>query len=324
MFDINLNYKNPAVYTWNFAVQRALPGHVALDVTYAGLHGADRVAQWNLNAPTSVVGGGTASMPLDVLFGKTAGATLFWDGCSSSCNALQVKLDRNFGDFLLTTAFTWGKGTDYQSDDGGGLQWEIGAQAQLRAHGPRPDLEFHTELCLPVAVGVGKHLLSSGPATWVPGNWQLSGILTALTGTPFFITASGSSLNTPRETQTASQVAPVRILHGINTGNQWFSTASLTQPTGVAIGTSGHNILSGPGLFALNLSLFKSFKSTSASLSSCAPRPSNLTNTPEFSNSSNSLTSSTYGYVTSTIGSGTGVSGTGGGRALQLGVKVSF
>ena len=50
----------------------------------------------------------------------------------------------------------------------------------------------------------------------------------------------------------------------------------------------------------------------------------NLTNTPQFANPSASTTSSTYGYVTSTIGSGTGVNGTGGGRALQLGAKVSF
>ena len=42
------------------------------------------------------------------------------------------------------------------------------------------------------------------------------------------------------------------------------------------------------------------------------------------SNPQGSLTSSTFGYVTGTLGSGTGVNGTGGGRAVQLGVKVSF
>ena len=47
-------------------------------------------------------------------------------------------------------------------------------------------------------------------------------------------------------------------------------------------------------------------------------------NTAEFSNPNTSITSSTYGYVTGTIGSGTGVNGTGGGRALQLGAKITF
>ncbi|MGA9625938.1 MAG: hypothetical protein WBL65_04390 [Bryobacteraceae bacterium] len=50
----------------------------------------------------------------------------------------------------------------------------------------------------------------------------------------------------------------------------------------------------------------------------------NLTNTPQFSNPSGSLTASTFGIVTGTVGSGTGVNGTGGGRAMQLSVKVSF
>ena len=68
-------------------------------MAYVGLHGVDTVAQWNLNAPTSVVGGGTASQPLNILYGKTAGDTLFWDGFSSSYNALQVKVGPAFSDF---------------------------------------------------------------------------------------------------------------------------------------------------------------------------------------------------------------------------------
>jgi hypothetical protein len=49
-----------------------------------------------------------------------------------------------------------------------------------------------------------------------------------------------------------------------------------------------------------------------------------LTNTPQFSNPNVSLTSSSFGYVTGTISNGTGVNGTGGGRAIQMGAKVSF
>ena len=134
----------------------------------------------------------------------------------------------------------------------------------------------------------------------------------------------GSSLNTPGESQTANQVAPVQIQHGINAGNPWFSQASFTQPTGAVFGTTGRNILSGPGLFSLNLSLFKDFKVTERIGVQLRCETFNFTNTPEFSNPSTGLTSSTYGYVTGTIGSGTGVNGTGGGRAVQLGAKVTF
>jgi hypothetical protein len=321
---INLNFKNPYAESWNIAVQRALRGHWTLDVAYVGLHGVDQVAVWNLNAPTSVLGGGTASQPLNILFGKTAGANLRWQGFSSSYNALQVKLDRRFSDLNVTTAFTWGKGMDYQTGDDGGLLWQIGVPRNYARTDWDRTLSYVQSYVYQIPVGKGKKFLTGGPAAYVLGNWQLAGTLTLLTGTPFYISASGSSLNTPGETQTADQVAPVQIQHGINTGNPWFSTASFSQPTGVRFGTTGRNILSGPGLFALNLSLFKTFKVGDRFAAEFRAETFNFTNTPQFSNPQGNLTNSTYGFVTGTVGSGTGVNGTGGGRALQLGVKVGF
>jgi len=321
---INLNFKNPYTETWNLAVQRELPGHLALDAAYLGLHGVDTVANINLNSPFSTLGQGTASEPLDILYGKTAGATLRWAGYSSSYDALQVKLDRRFSDLTVTTAFTWGKGMDYQTDDDGNLLWLINQRRSYARTDFDRTLTYVQSYVYQLPWGVGKRWLKSGPAAWALGNWQLSGVLSLLTGTPFYISASGSSLNTPGETQTANQVAPVQIMHGINVGNPWFSTASFTQPTGVTFGTTGRNILSGPGLFSLNLSLLKNFKIHERADLELRCETFNFTNTPQFGNPNGSLTSSTFGYVTGTVGSGTGVNGTGGGRAVQLGVKVSF
>ena len=146
-----------------------------------------------------------------------------------------------------------------------------------------------------------------------------------MTGTPMTITASGTSLNTSGEPQTANQVAPVQILHGINVGNPWFSTASFSQPTApLTFGTSGRNIMNGPGLFSLNLSLFKDIRIRERATVQIRAETFNFTNTPEFANPNTSVTSANFGYVTGTLGSGTGINGTGGGRAIQLGVKVAF
>ena len=324
MFDINQNFKNPSVITWNIAVQRALWEKVTVDVAYVGLHGVDTAAQYNLNAPTSVIGGGTASEPLDILFGKTAGATLFWSGFSSSYNALQVKVNRHSATFNLTTAFTYGKAMDYQSGDDGGLAlfYVDAARNYARADFDRT-FTFVQSYVYSLPYGPGRSQLH-GPLNYVVGGWSFSGILSLLSGTPMTVTASGSSLNTPGSTQTANQVAAVQILDGINVGNPWFSTGSFVQPTAVAFGNTGRNIFSGPGLFALNLSLFKSIQIRERYNIQVRAETFNLTNTPEFSNPNTSLTSSTYGYVTGTLGSGTGVNGTGGGRVLQLGLKILF
>ena len=321
---INQNFKNPYAETWNLAVQRALPGHWSLDVAYVGVHGVDTATYWQLNA-ASTIGCGTACEPLNVLYGKTSNATLRWEGFSSSFNSLQAKLARSFGGLSVSTGFAWQKAMDYQTGDDGNMLWQINVPRNYARADFDRTLNFNQSFVYQLPWGVGKQRLKSGPAAWVLGNWQLSGSLALLTGTPFNITASGSSLNTPQgETQTANQVASVQILHGIAVGNPWFSTASFAQPTGVAFGTTGRNILSGPGLFSLNLSAFKSFKIRERATMELRCETYNFSNTPQFSNPQGSLTSSTFGYVTGTLGSGSGAVGTGGGRVVQLGAKISF
>jgi hypothetical protein len=323
-FDINTNFKNPHVESWNVAVQQSLPWHFTLDVAYVGSHGVDTVAQQNLNA-SYILGAGTAGEPEYQAFGRSASTTLFFAGFSSSYNALQVKLDRKLAtDLIMTTAFTWGKGMAYQSGDDGGLSFYI----DMRRNYARTDwdrtLTYVQSYTYQLPFGKGKKMLSSGPAAYVLGNWQVSGILSLMTGTPMTLTASGSSLNTPGNTQTVDQVAPVQILHGIGSGNSWFSQSSFAQPTRVAFGTTGRNMISGPGLFNLNLSLFKNVPLTERFNLQLRAETFNFTNTPAFSNPGTSYTGSTFGYVTGTLGSGTGVNGTGGGRALQLAVKLTF
>jgi Carboxypeptidase regulatory-like domain len=323
---VNLNFKNPYTESWNIAVQRSLPGHWALDLAYVGVHGVDTVSTWNLNAPTdpAMMGKGTASEPLYILYGKSSGATLRWVGYSSSYNALQAKIDRRFSDLTVTTAFSWQKAMDYQGGDDGGLMWQIAAQRNYARADFDRTLSLTQSYVYQLPWGKGQRWLRGGPAAYVLGNWQLSGVLALMSGTPMTFGASGSSLNTPGESQTADQVAAVNLLHGIALGNPWFSQSSFAQPTGVRFGSTGRNILSGPGLFSLNLALSKTVQFTERLKLEFRAETFNFTNTPQFSNPSTSLTSSTFGYVTGTIGSGTGVNGTGGGRAVQLGAKFTF
>ena len=104
---IPTDYLNPYVESWNFAIQQALPWKFTLDTAYVGNHGVRIPGQYNLNAGL-VIGAGTAGQPE---FPRTASSTEFWQGFSSSYNALQVKLNRQFSNgLLLTTSFTWGKG----------------------------------------------------------------------------------------------------------------------------------------------------------------------------------------------------------------------
>jgi len=322
---INLNWKNPYVESWNIAIQQALPFHFSLDAAYVANHGVDIASQTNLNAG-QVIGAGTLGQPE---YPRTASTIFLFQGFSSSYNALQVKLDRHFSNgFLMTTAFTWGKSMNYNTSDDGGLLFYVnGRRNYARADFDR-EFSFVQSYVYDLPVGPGKRWLPTGSASRILGGWQLSAILSLYSGTPLTFTANGGPLALPGSTQTADQIAPVSILHGINTpangGSAWFSTSSFAQPVRAVFGSSGRNILSGPGYFQLNLSLFKNVKINERFNLQLRAETFNFTNTPAFSNPSTSITSQTFGYVTGTLGSGTGVNGTGGGRVLQLGGRVIF
>ena len=320
---IPTDWKNPYVESWNVAIQQALPFHFTLDAAYVANHGVDTVASPNINAST-VIGAGTAGEP-GAIFNRTAATTQYFAGYSSSYNSLQVKLDRRFtSGLLVTTSFSWQKAMSFQDGDDGGLKFFVNQRRNYAPTNFDRTLNFVQSYVYQLPFGPGRQWLNSGMASKALGGWQVSGILSIYSGTPFFVTANGGSLNTPGSTQTANQVGPVSYPHGINVGSPWFSTSSFAQPVGVAFGSVGRNNMFGPALFALNLSLFKHFKFTERFDLELRGEAFQATNTPQFSNPQASLTSATFGYVTGTVGSGSGVNGVGGGRAVQLGAKVTF
>ncbi len=318
---INLNFKNPYVESWNLAVQRALPYNFTLDVAYVGNHGVDIGSAVDLNA-AKVVGLGTLGQPY---YPRTASTPFYYQGFSSSYHALQAKFDRRFaGGFMMTTAFTWSKAMNFNMGDDGGLMFYINPRrSYARADWDRT-FGFVQSYSYQLPFGPGKRWLNSGPTANIFGGWQISGVLMLESGTPMTITANGGTLAAPGNTQTADQIAPVQILHGINVGNPWFSTSSFAQPVGTVFGTSGRNVLSGPGFFNLNLSLFKDLRIREKYTLQLRAETFNFTNTPMFANPNTSITSQTFGVVTSTVASGTGVNGIGGGRVLQLGARFTF
>jgi hypothetical protein len=320
-FVIPKNWRNPYVESWNFSVQRSLPRHFTLDVAYVGNHGVRSVATYNLNVPNTPeqMGLGANGRPLNQQFGRTADTTVYFNGYSSMYNALQVKLDRRFHNgLMITTAYTLGRGMGFQTGDDGNLWNYINARRSYA----RTDFDRHQTFVqsyvYDLPFGPGRKWLKSGLIGRIVGGWQLNGILTLMTGTPMTFGANGNSLNTPGASQTADQVAPVTVLHGVNTpskgGSPWFSQASFAQPTGVRFGSSGRNTLSGPNFFNADASLFKLINFTERIKMELRGEAFSVTNTPQFNNPTTDVSNSNYGYIT----------GAGGGRGMQLGAKISF
>lgn len=322
---IPLNYKNGYIETWNFAVQRQLPWNLSLDVAYVGSHGVDTPAAPNLNAGQTI-GASTAGEPFFAKYRTTASVTQYFQGFSSTYNSLQVKFDRRFSSgFSLTTAFTWQKAMDVQGGDDGGLAFYAGqglSRNYARADFDRT-LNYIQSYIYELPFGKGKPYLANSIAGKIVGGWQVSGVLELRTGTPLTFTGSNSLNLGSGGTATLEQVAPVKVLGGINTGNTWFDTSSFVRANTNVQGSTGRNIWSGPGLFSLNAAMSRTIAIRESVRLQLRLETFNATNTAQFSNPNTGF-GSNFGFVTGTIGSGTGVNGTGGGRAVQLGAKLIF
>ena len=243
------NLRTYYVEAWNAALQRALPYRFTIDAAYVGSHGVNLPSSTNINAGL-VIGAGGLGQPL---YPRLTTISLTSQGRSSSYNALQVKLDRRSSSGLtVTTAFTWQKAMNFVTGEDGGLLFYVGQHRNWARADFDRTLNFVQSYIYELPFGGQKRWVNRGAVSAILGGWQLSGVLSVRTGNPLTFTANGAALNLPGSTQTADQIAAVEILHGINTGNSWFSTSSFAQPVGARFGTSGRNIINGPGLFGLN------------------------------------------------------------------------
>ncbi|MGB9605063.1 MAG: hypothetical protein ACPL88_04205, partial [Bryobacteraceae bacterium] len=267
-------------------------------------------------------------------------AALMWDGwVSGNYHSLQMALNRRFSQgLLLKGAYTWSKTINWTDEDGwAGMplaNWEPALRRNRAIAGYDRTHIFTMGFLYELPFGPGKTWLRSKSAAWLVRNWQMNGIFGAYSGTPFTVSADGSSLNAPGNSQTADLVKPgkVRIIGEIGPNKSWFDPLAFRQPTGVRFGTTGRNTLRGPGMWNLDFSLFRSFALGERVKLEFKAEGFNLTNTPKFASPSANVASmrlnpdgsiqtlNNFSSITSTL---TALA-TPSQRQLRFGMRLSF
>ena len=356
------NYKNPHVIAWNFSVQQTLPAHFTMDVAYVGNHGVDMGSSQNINASPVIApasAGDTAYLPY---FPHTGTVSQYFVPVSAMYNGLQVKIDRRFATGLaITSSLSYQKGMAYYNggDDDGFYGFYLNGQHHRNwgLNDFNRTVSFVQSYVYQLPFGKGKHFMNSASrgVDMIVGGWQIEGILTVMTGTPFTVTYSSTYLNLSQGgTNTPIQVAPASILHGINTtsngGSAWFDPTAFAAPpcqsatpsgscgTGAVdqiggaaqqVGNVGRNSMIGPGFFNLNAAMAKTVHFSERVGLQLRLETINTTNTPQFGNPNGgccTANNANFGFVTGTVGSGSGSvnAGTGGPRSIQLAAKLTF
>ena len=245
--------------SWNFFVQREFSPTLVAEVGYVGTHGVHVDQIVNLNA--ALPNGGTAGRQLyPYLQGDLNQYTPFGD---MTYNGLQARVRKRIGGSVIMANYVFSKSINTATDNNdGGLfrNYPLSYSLNKAISGFDRTQTFNLSYVYQLPFGKGHTMLNHGPAAWIAGGWQVSSTLTRASGIPFTVGTS-SSLNAPGQgSDTANQISPtVAILGGHDANTPYFDGSAFANPGNGILGTTGRNILRGPGMFAMNGTISRIF-----------------------------------------------------------------
>ena len=292
------------VSEWTLNLQQSLGKNTVFEIGYVGNSGHRLKAERSINLPQPGPGNLQLRRPW-----QNIGFVQFSDGNgNTNYNALQMKVQRSFSNgFTLLSSYTWSKSLDNTSGarPGGGDVLFPGNPFDL-GRGERGLSSFdvrHRWVTSGLAESpVGKNrTYSFGPiADALLGKWQVGGILTLQSGGPFTVVSGTDIANigngyTSRPNLTGS---PIQLSHP--TVSKWFNASAFVKQPAHTFGNAGRNIVEGPGVLDLDMSLMKTIPLGDRVSTQLRWEVFNVANHPIFSLPNGTLSSTTFGAISST------------------------
>jgi hypothetical protein len=329
-------FKRGYIQSWNLVLQKQLWSGFTGEVGYVATRQTNMLGYLDLNAG-QIIGAGQKGQPYFPKFGRSARTAAIQPIGNSHYDSLQAKLNRRFSHGVqMQFAYTFSKNmgicgvTQSDSDpcvralDYYRLNWS--PVSFDRTH------NFQTSFIAELPFGKGKPMAQSGFAKAILGGWQVNGLFSAYSGTPFSVSSDGASLNLPGSSQRADQVkVDVKKLGGVGRGQAYYDWTAFAPVTEPRFGTAGFNSLRGPELVNLDLGIFRQFNFTERFTMQFRAESFNATNTPHFSNPSSNISNLRLypdGRFQQGVFEVTGVTGTGregiDERVYRFGLRFGF
>jgi hypothetical protein len=342
------NIRSSYLYQYSLGIQRRLGSSFSLEVDYQGSTGHKLGLFVDQNQPIVTVndptvrgnqGKNVQTYPYPIFGSIGTGKDLG----NSNYNGMVVtsRYQGRHGIFF-EGSYTFGKSLDYGSSFFGsiGERGGVADANNIRAErGPssfdiRHRAVFTYVIDLPV--GPGHRLLgwNNGVNRQVFGGWEISGITTLQSGTPFTVYNNSQDFSGFNQRNDRPDVVGTGSLQQDNRNpDAAFDKTyfSIRPPTG-RVGTSGRNQYFGPGLSNYNFAVSKSFPlGTERVHLRFRADFFNLFNHTNFANPVSNQGNGSFGKITATVGSATATSvGTtagavgGGPRVIQGALRVEF
>jgi len=313
--------KLPDSYNYTFGVQRSLPGQASIDVAYVGTLSRHLQDNRNLNYtpygaaflpqnqdPTlaaSTIPGATSLLQQFLAPYRGIGSiTLYESAATGNYNALQVTGNKRVGHLFLGLSYTWSKNLTTATGDTNAVR--VDQYTREAYYGPsgndrRQMFVFNYVYNLPTLTG--KNVVEKA----VLGGWQISGVTSFISGSPygpsFSVSSGGGNQNI---TGSYTEGSRLRLLGNPMTGSlnpyNRLNASDFALPLVGSIGLeSGVNYLTGPGINNWDLSIQKEFSIKERVHFQFRCDAFNVWNHTQFNGINSSLTASTLTSAFSNI-----------------------
>ncbi len=254
----------PTLYAsqWFFDIQRTLPLDTLLTIGYMGTKGTNLFSSPDLNLPrtpnATVVANQRRARP------QFSGITMHENNLNSSYNALTAKAEKRFSKgFTMLGMYTWSHALDQANEDlfdgGGGAitPWDLSREWSNSNMDRRHSFVMSAVYELPF--GKGRSYLTEGPASWILGDWQISGLISTYTGLPRSHSINVNNSNLGGAVR-GDYVRNPNLPGGQRTIDRWFDTGFVVPVTPGFIDNAGRNLIYSPGRTSLDMSVSRDFR----------------------------------------------------------------
>ena len=338
------NWVTPVNQMWNASIQRPLLGNLLIEAAYLGSRGQHiwtNIAADAVDPKYLSLGSQLNSLVPNPFFGKITSGGLSPANVRQSAllspypqyssinnirgsvgdsvyHALTVRTDKRFSKGLLfQTSYTFSKLIDNVQERFGGRSSFTNPynlrQSRSISDNDRSQI-FVSNFVYELPFGTGKKWAEHGEVGKVVGNWQLSGIFTAMNGQPVVISG-------PNNTQLPGISAyAIRLKNPNLTSGQsidkWFDTSAFTGAPLYSLGNDSRTEpnLRNPGVVNFDLGMSRYQPITEGIKLQFRAEMFNSLNKVNFSAPQGSVTAANFGQITAAAG----------GRAVQLGLRLTF
>ncbi len=306
------DFRNAVMQQWNLSVQQELFGSYVFTAAYVGSKGNHLFSQFEVNPARP----GTGAVNARRLYAPDFASITNQSAVGNSLyHSLQLSVNKRLtSNFTLLASHTWSKLIDDASADGD----QPSNPYNIRAERGLSNLDVAHRFVASFVYDLPRFKGSHPLTRYVIGGWQINGIITLQSGRTFSVLSGRDNSQSGVNQDRADLVSNPKLDTGRSHQeliDRYFNTTAFAQNPAGTFGTSGRNILRGPGFVSVDFGLGKEIPLFwEGHKLQFRAEFFNLFNRVNFGNPNNNLSSAQFGRITAS----------GDPRVIQFGLKYLF